>query len=80
MLKNGNRIYGARALNEGGYQSLTKLSFPGGVMLGVAGTLNVLKIKGTHTAIGTGILAAEAYYDHLKKEVIRMSQKLSKQI
>ena len=69
FLKNGNRVsYGARALNEGGYQSLTKLSFPGGVMLGCeAGTLNVLKIKGTHTAIGSGILAAESYYDSLKE-------------
>ena len=45
ILKNGNRIsYGARALNEGGFQSLPKLSFPGGLMLGCeAGTLNVLK-------------------------------------
>ena len=46
--------YGARALNEGGFQSLPKLSFPGGVLLGCeAGTLNVLKIKGTHTAISS---------------------------
>ena len=69
-LKTGNRIsYGARALNEGGFQSLTKLSFPGGVMLGCeAGTLNVLKIKGTHTAISSGILAAESYFDAYKKD------------
>ena len=68
-LKNGNRIsYGARALNEGGFQSLAKLSFPGGVMLGCeAGTLNVLKIKGTHTAISSGMLAAESYFDALKQ-------------
>ncbi len=69
FLKNGKRVsYGARALNEGGYQSLPKLSFPGGVMLGCeAGTLNVLKIKGTHTAIKSGILAAEAYFDSIKE-------------
>ncbi len=67
-LKTGNRIsYGARALNEGGFQSLAKLSFPGGAMLGCeAGTLNVLKIKGTHTAISSGMLAAESYFDALK--------------
>ena len=53
--------YGARALNEGGYQSLPKLTFPGGVLIGcAAGTLNVPKIKGTHTAIKTGMVAAEA--------------------
>ena len=70
-LKNGNRIsYGARALNEGGFQSLAKLSFPGGAMLGCeAGTLNVLKIKGTHTAISSGMLAAESYFDALKQGV-----------
>ncbi|MBF96857.1 MAG: electron transfer flavoprotein-ubiquinone oxidoreductase [Pelagibacterales bacterium] len=64
-LKNGKRIsYGARALNEGGIQSLPRLSFPGGVMLGCeAGTLNVLKIKGTHTAISSGILAAISYFE-----------------
>ncbi len=70
-LKNGNRIaYGARALNEGGFQSLPRLSFPGGVMIGCeAGTLNVLKIKGTHTAIKSGILAAEAYFESLKQGI-----------
>ena len=68
-LKTGKRIsYGARALNEGGFQSLAKLSFPGGAMLGCeAGTLNVLKIKGTHTAISSGMLAAESYFEALKK-------------
>ena len=60
-LKNGRRIaYGARALNEGGYQSLPKLYFPGGALIGCeAGTLNVPKIKGTHTAMKSGIVAAE---------------------
>jgi electron-transferring-flavoprotein dehydrogenase len=53
--------YGARALNEGGFQSLPKLSFPGGVLIGcAAGTLNVPKIKGTHTAMKSGMVAAEA--------------------
>ena len=71
-LKAGKRIsYGARALNEGGFQSLAKLSFPGGAMLGCeAGTLNVLKIKGTHTAISSGMLAAESYFEALKKDSI----------
>ena len=61
ILKNGRRIaYGARALNEGGYQSLPKLYFPGGALIGCeAGTLNVPKIKGTHTAMKSGIVAAE---------------------
>ncbi|MCB1887720.1 MAG: NAD(P)/FAD-dependent oxidoreductase, partial [Rhodocyclaceae bacterium] len=53
--------YGARALNEGGYQCLPKLAFPGGALLGCeAGTMNMPKIKGTHTAMKSGMLAAEA--------------------
>jgi electron-transferring-flavoprotein dehydrogenase len=58
----GRRItYGARALCEGGLQSLPKLSFPGGCLVGdTAGFLNVPKIKGTHTAMKSGMLAAEA--------------------
>ena len=61
LLKGGRRVaYGARALNEGGYQSLPKLYFPGGAIIGCdAGTLNVPKIKGTHTAMKSGMLAAE---------------------
>ena len=61
LLSGGRRIaYGARALNEGGYQSLPKLYFPGGALIGCeAGTLNVPKIKGTHTAMKSGMLAAE---------------------
>jgi len=60
----GSRVaYGARALNEGGLQSLPKLAFPGGVLIGCeAGTLNVPKIKGTHTAMKSGMLAAEAAF------------------
>ena len=60
----GRRIaYGSRALNEGGIQSLPKMSFPGGLLIGCeAGTLNMPKIKGTHTAMKSGMLAAEAAY------------------
>jgi len=62
VLKGGERLgYGARTINEGGLQSLPSLSFPGGVLLGcAAGLLNVLRIKGTHTAMKSGMLAAEA--------------------
>jgi electron-transferring-flavoprotein dehydrogenase len=58
----GRRIsYGARALSEGGYQSIPKLTFPGGALIGdSAGFLNVPKIKGTHAAMKSGMLAAEA--------------------
>ena len=58
----GRRIaYGARAISEGGIQSLPKLTFPGGCLVGdTAGFLNVPKIKGTHTAMKSGMLAAEA--------------------
>jgi electron-transferring-flavoprotein dehydrogenase len=57
----GRRIsYGARALNEGGLQSIPKLSFPGGLLIGdAAGFLNVPKIKGSHTAMKSGMVAAE---------------------
>ncbi len=60
----GRRIaYGARALNEGGIQSLPKMTFPGGLLIGCdAGTINMPKIKGTHTAMKSGMLAAEAAY------------------
>ena len=61
----GRRIsYGARALNEGGVQSLPKLTFPGGAMIGCsAGFMNVPKVKGTHTAMKSGMLAAEAIFN-----------------
>jgi electron-transferring-flavoprotein dehydrogenase len=63
----GRRIcYGARALNEGGLQSIPKLVFPGGALIGcAAGFLNVPKIKGTHTAMKSGMLAAEAAFEAL---------------
>jgi len=58
--------YGARALNEGGFQSIPKLAFPGGVLVGCeAGFLNVPKIKGTHTAMKSGMLAAESIAEKL---------------
>ena len=64
IFKDGKRIsYGARALNEGGWQSLPKVSFPGGLLLGCdAGTLNTPKIKGTHTAMKSGMLAADSVF------------------
>jgi electron-transferring-flavoprotein dehydrogenase len=63
----GERIaYGARAINEGGLQSIPKLVFPGGALVGcAAGFLNVPKIKGTHTAMKSGMLAAEAVFEAL---------------
>ncbi|CAO1339189.1 unnamed protein product [Diamesa serratosioi] len=63
----GTRVaYGARALNEGGYQSIGKLTFPGGCLIGCgAGFLNVPKIKGSHYAMKSGILAAESICDLL---------------
>ncbi len=70
ILKGGRRIaYGARALNEGGYQSLPKLYFPGGALIGCeAGTLNVPKIKGTHTAMKSGMLAAENIFKNINHD------------
>lgn len=64
LLLNGKRIgYGARALNEGGWQSIPRLSFPGGVIVGcAAGFMNVPKIKGAHTAMKSGMVAAEAIF------------------
>jgi electron-transferring-flavoprotein dehydrogenase len=63
----GKRIaYGARALNEGGLQSIPKLVFPGGALIGcTAGFLNVPKIKGSHNAMKTGMLCAEAVFERL---------------
>ena len=63
----GRRIsYGARALNEGGWQSIPGLTFPGGLLIGdAAGFLNVPKIKGTHTAMKSGMLAAETVAEAL---------------
>lgn len=66
-LKGAKRIaYGSRAVNKGGLQSLPKLTFPGGMLVGCdAGFLNGVKIKGTHTAIKTGMLAGESIFNAL---------------
>jgi electron-transferring-flavoprotein dehydrogenase len=64
MLEGGKRIgYGSRALTEGGLQSVPKLAFPGGALIGCgAGFMNVPRIKGSHNAMKTGMLAAEAAF------------------
>jgi electron-transferring-flavoprotein dehydrogenase len=67
FFEGGRRIaYGARALSEGGLQSLPKLEFPGGLLIGdAAGFLNTPKIKGTHTAMKSGMVAAETVFARL---------------
>jgi len=67
LFKGGRCIsYGARAISEGGYQSIPKLYFPGGALIGdSAGFLNVPKIKGTHAAMKSGMLCAEAVFEKL---------------
>ena len=62
FLEGGKRVaYGARAINEGGWQSVPKLAFPGGALIGcAAGFVNVPRIKGSHTAMKSGMLAAES--------------------
>ncbi|MBI3420372.1 MAG: electron transfer flavoprotein-ubiquinone oxidoreductase [Proteobacteria bacterium] len=71
MLAGGKRLsYGARAISEGGLQSIPKLSFPGGVLAGdSAGFLNVPRIKGNHTAMKSGMVAAESVFAHLQSGV-----------
>ncbi|GAB2190999.1 electron transfer flavoprotein-ubiquinone oxidoreductase [Sessilibacter sp. MAH1] len=66
-LRNGSRVsYGARAIAKGGFNSLPKMFFPGGLLIGCdAGTLNVSRIKGSHTAMKSGMLAAEAIHSAL---------------
>ena len=70
VLEGGERVsYGARAVNKGGLQSLPRLSFPGGLLVGCeAGFLNGAKIKGTHTAMKTGMLAAESVFEALQSD------------
>ena len=65
ILKGGKRVsYGARAINDGGLQSIPKLVFPGGALIGCsAGFLNVPRIKGSHTAMKSGMMAAEAAFE-----------------
>ena len=68
LFEGGKRlVYGARAINEGGLQSVPKLSFKGGALIGCgAGFVNLPRIKGTHNAMKTGMLAAEAAFDAVK--------------
>ncbi|MEE2025229.1 electron transfer flavoprotein-ubiquinone oxidoreductase [Alkalimonas mucilaginosa] len=68
-LEGGKRVsYGARAITKGGLNSLPKMSFPGGLLAGCeAGTLNFAKIKGNHTAMKSGMLAAETIFEALQR-------------
>lgn len=70
VLKGGKCIsYGARALNEGGLQTIPKLNFPGGILVGdSAGFMNVPKIKGSHTAMMSGIIAADELFQKLNHD------------
>ncbi len=65
ILEGGKRVsYGARAINDGGWQAVPKLTFPGGALIGCsAGFVNVPRIKGTHTAMKTGMMAAESAFE-----------------
>ncbi|MDR9467831.1 electron transfer flavoprotein-ubiquinone oxidoreductase [Marinospirillum sp.] len=67
-LEGGKRVsYGARAITKGGYNCLPKMTFPGGLLVGCnAGTLNFAKIKGVHTAMKSGMLAAESVFEAIK--------------
>ncbi len=69
-IEGGKRVsYGARAINEGGYQAIPKLAFPGGVLIGCsAGFVNVPRIKGTHTGMKSGMLAAEAAFEAIASD------------
>ena len=81
-IENGKRIsYGARALIEGGIQSLPKMYMPGALLVGCdAGTLNMPKIKGSHTAMKSGMIAAETIFEHLsqQKDLSIYEEKFSK--
>jgi electron-transferring-flavoprotein dehydrogenase len=70
LLENGKRLaYGARALNEGGLQSIPELTFPGGAIIGCgAGFMNVPRIKGSHTAMKSGMVAADAIASALQSD------------
>ena len=69
VLEGGRRIaYGARAINEGGFQSVPELAFPGGALLGcAAGFVNVPRIKGSHTAMKSGAMAAESVFEAIRE-------------
>jgi len=81
LLEGGRRLsYGARAISAGGFQAIPKLTFPGGVLVGdTAGFLNVPKLKGSHTAMKSGMLAAEAVVEALESgeaEAARYPEKI----
>ena len=84
IFEGGKRIsYGARALNEGGFQSIPKLTVPGGLLVGcTAGFMNVPKIKGTHTAMKSGMIAAEEIFknifDSKSIEIISYEEEIKK--
>ncbi len=87
-LKGGKRLaYGARTVTKGGYNCLPKMVFPGGLLLGCdAGTLNVAKLKGTHTAMKTGMLGAEAVFAAMaltryqaNEDIKKVTEQVSKQ-
>lgn len=81
LFENGKRItYGARALAEGGFQSIPNLSFPGGLLIGdAAGFLNVPKIKGIHTAMKSGMVAASVvFYNHFEGKSVDFKQMLQR--
>jgi electron-transferring-flavoprotein dehydrogenase len=69
-IEGGKRVsYGARAINEGGWQAIPKLAFPGGALVGcAAGFVNVPRIKGSHTAMKSAMLAAEAAFDAISAD------------
>jgi len=73
-LKGGKRVtYGARAIAKGGFNSLPKMTFPGGLLVGCdAGTLNFAKIKGNHTAMKSGLIAAESLFELLSVESVKV--------
>ena len=72
LLENGTRVaYGARALTKGGYHSRPKMTFPGGILVGCdAGLMVFTKIKGTHTAMKSGMLAAESAFEAISQDKI----------
>ena len=75
-LKEGKRVsYGARALIKGGLQSRPKMNFPGGLLIGDnAGTLNFPRIKGTHTAMKSGMIAAETIFNSIQSSKVDLEE------
>ena len=78
IFSGGKRIsYGARTISAGGFQSIPKLTFPGGILVGDgAGFLNVPKIKGTHTAMQSGIVAGDVLFEALKNDKLEKPELL----